>query len=92
MARYIDADKLIDYFRCAGATFCYGESTIKAIISRIEVMPTADVEEVVRCQNCRYCSTYRLNAEVVSELYLCDLEINECKYNFFCSYGERKEK
>lgn len=45
MARYIDADKLTEYFYCAGAIMVYGDY-IPAIISRIKITPTADVVEV----------------------------------------------
>lgn len=43
--RYIDADKLKEYFYCYGAITVYGDA-IPAILSRIDMQPTADVVEV----------------------------------------------
>lgn len=62
-----------------------------AIFKERNKQPTVDVVEVVRCQDCSHCTAYRLNADVMSEMYLCDLEIAECKENFYCAYGERKQ-
>lgn len=83
MARYIDADRLISEFTGNGGVFVYGINVIKAIVSRVNKQPTADVVEVVRCKNCKY--------YIVEEL--------ACFYprhngiigiDGFCSYGERR--
>ena len=42
MSRYIDADELIKHFNCEGAVMVFG-GAINAVISRINVTPTADV-------------------------------------------------
>lgn len=46
MARYIDADKLINEISGNGGVFVYGAKVVAAIVSRINVQPTADVAEV----------------------------------------------
>ncbi len=46
MARYIDADRLINEFTGNGGVFTYGPKLVAAIASRINLQPTADVVEV----------------------------------------------
>ena len=46
MARYIDADRLLNEVTGNGGVFVYGIDIIKAFISRITAQPTADVQEV----------------------------------------------
>ena len=46
MARYINADRLLNEVTGNGGVFVYGIDTIKAFISRITAQPTADVREV----------------------------------------------
>lgn len=68
------------------------DNIIEMLAKGFEFTPSkADVVEVVRCQDCLHCTAYRLNADVMSEMYLCDLEIDECKENFYCAYAERKQ-
>lgn len=43
---YIEREALINQFDCCGGYAVYGESTVKAIISRIKSQPSADVAEV----------------------------------------------
>lgn len=90
MARYIDADKLYpkldklhgyydarqDFNKCTAVSFC---------IEMLEDMPTADVVEVVRCENCTHGKQY-------SNVVVCHKFGRDTKEDFFCGYGERKEK
>lgn len=85
MARYIDADALIaEYDRVhIGAPGGARKLMVDA--------PTADVVEVVRCKDCKYCNEYQ---KYDFRKYLgCNQngEIYEVEPNHFCSYGERKE-
>ena len=89
MARYIDADALkerLEYFskwcrdgRKQGVDF--------VLDCPLPDMPTADVVEVVRCGQCKYC---RINP--------CNLHGGYCRYcdgasiDHYCSYGERKKR
>jgi hypothetical protein len=42
----------------------------------------ADVEEVVRCKDCKH---------FISDICRLDFGLNLCRKDDFCSYGERKE-
>ena len=60
----------------------------------------ADFVEVVRCKDCKYLKEYsdeyKQNVEKADGdcyfkwMYSCDKQYAACKYNEFCSYGERK--
>ena len=86
MNRYIDADNLKDYFFCLGAKTVYGD-LCRLIQERIDLTPTADVVEVVRCRDCKYWQDN--NGGYPHE---------ECRWgkgetpdaDDFCSYGERR--
>ena len=65
MARYIDADKLIEHLKdnlreCGNPDVAtqprtYGCSLgLKGALSYAETLPTTDVVEVVRCKDCKY--------------------------------------
>ena len=85
MARYIDVDKLIaEYDRVhIGAPGGARKLMVDA--------PTADVQEVVKCQECKHCTKYELRGDVLSRRYICNLDIDVCDEDFFCKYGERKD-
>lgn len=80
MARYIDADRLLQVletnFSHTGAA-----ATLKQLIDN---QPTADVVEVVRCEDCRYFSKGMA-------IGICRRVKNKpiipCAYDNFCSYG-----
>lgn len=59
MARYIDAEatlQIIDNY--AKAVTADGKVIVDAVRDIVAVItPTADVEEVVRCKDCKYCIT-----------------------------------
>ena len=81
MARYIDANKVMEEINRTGGHNLCGWQTIgvKALIDRQQ---TADVVEVVRCKDCKH---------FVSEICRHDFAMNFCRGDDFCSYGERKE-
>ena len=54
MTDYISREAAIGEFETCGSVFVYGKKVCKAIISRLNVIPAADVVEVVRCGDCRY--------------------------------------
>ena len=54
----------------------------------IEIQPTADVVEVVRCKDCYYYSENKsccINVKVIKSFYGCTVKPNE-----YCSHGKRK--
>jgi rubrerythrin len=74
MARYIDADRLINEISGNGGVFVYGAKAVAAIVSRINAQPTADVEEVRHGQ---WIKTYRgvrknENTGQPMRVYACD--------------------
>ena len=88
MPRYIDADELISWIvnepskvgdKDIPLNNEYDGSAFRQIeiLGHIESMPTADVVEVVRCENC----FWHNNCLYEQQLGL----------NGFCSYGERRE-
>lgn len=66
------------------------------LCSAVDMIPTADVVEVVRCKDCKYkhitsdcrvmCKRYAKKSELNNEWY----GLTATDDNHFCSYGERK--
>lgn len=83
MARYIDADNLINELSAAcmpiyekGITGILGDNS--SIADIINEQPTADVQEVVRCKDC----IYRKSSEFC-----------ECREpDFYCADGAKMEE
>lgn len=66
----------------------------KEFLYMVENLPTADVQEVVKCENCRY----RGDGDICPMFHLC-WSVNEGYYwedftmdNKFCSYGAKMDK
>lgn len=85
MSRYIDADKLseeLDKFKndvpLVAMAFARGQ---------INAAPTADVEEVVRCKDCKFYKDWGDN--ITCYHWTMDWDVST-EPNAFCSYGERK--
>ena len=93
MPRYIDADKLIkDVGNLHDCYNGFSDTYDKAcIIGLVEEQPTADVVEVVRCNECKWWkSNFTWNGK---EVKVCVKEPYEPvrKENYFCADGERRE-
>lgn len=80
MSRYIDADLLDDIALQRGIT----RWEYKMIESVLFDFPTADVVEVVRCEDCRYW-------ENRFDVMVCNLTDGMKGASDYCSYGERRE-
>ena len=91
MAEYIEREALIKSFNCNGGMFTYGDTLLKAIISRINLAATADVVEVVRCKDCKNYSNFDTKKCKRLEFHFCKKFSNITKEFDFCSYGKRKE-
>ena len=77
MSRYIDADKILYKDLSEGRGVCW--VTFKDWIDK---MPTADVVEVVRCDDCKYRWTNK-----------CKWRMDSMNAdNDYCSLGERADK
>jgi len=94
MARYIDADKLTDKLEELqfDAPVMTPVMKIFNVIELVEDQPTADVEEVVRCKDCKYLYCFSaIDRQFYCKHFPKGLQgINIVEENPFCSYGERK--
>jgi hypothetical protein len=85
MPRYINEDDFCEYIRKNTTP-----SGAEWFISKIKDMPSADVVEVVRCEDCEYSRYDELN--VRDERLWCCVNIIDLPvlHNDFCSKGRRK--
>ena len=100
MARYIDADKLIKHIKdlptwkemlgvgWKSTRYPSGMFDCEDIINSIDNQPTADVEEVVRCKDCKYLEIDK----GLRQGRMCLMRGSDgwCNDDDFCSYGKRK--
>lgn len=93
MARYIDADKAIELIKNYGkGAISDGLTTLDAVddivylAKGVDLIPTADVVEVVRCKDCKHFGKDMGYGKHDCKKY----EMPYCLENDFCSYGERK--
>ncbi len=95
MARYIDADKIIQDFRNSVERNKPNElvkDIVNDIINLLQDEPTADVEEVVRCKDCQWATERTKDNELFQ--YQCRNTIACGKPRRaidFCSYGARRD-
>lgn len=91
--RYIDADALIAHIKNMPWKMTSAAEISKSIfLSAVEEAPTADVVEVVRCKDCKYCNTYMSwnNRKYLGCTY--NGLITEIDADHYCSHGERREE
>ena len=64
-----------------------------AVLKILEKEPTADVEEVVRCEKCKYLKHTRGYIPYCKRMdeYADGDNLYEVSYDDFCSYGERRD-
>ena len=93
MSRYIDADALIEKLRVGGSVLCstlpiedkaYVNILLEALMDTIDAEPTADVVEVVRCEDCKWNKSTPHNPICVDDD--CPKDVG-----YFCADGERRE-
>ena len=94
MARYIDVDKLGEMINARAEMLVEGKEAFFYISDWLNKLPTADVVEVVRCQNCKHWN--EIEMECKNDYVVTDNEGGASfSLNFylddFCSYGERRE-
>lgn len=63
-----------------------------SIYDSIQKLPTADVVEVVRCKDCKHATFYACKNDACYRGIICEYRIGTDDENFFCIYGERREK
>ena len=80
MSRYIDAEQIVYTWLIDNDGKEHDGVTLQSVI---DMMPTADVVEVVRCKDCRY---WRDNDHTCKYSFTSPMCANE-----FCSRGERTD-
>ena len=93
MSKYIDAQKLLDWIKDSitmyGNTYNTDQLNMWGLFEHIiKNTPTADVEPVVRCKDCKYWGSisYNHRCSLLSGLdYAIHTQEDE-----YCSYGEKK--
>ena len=89
MSRYIDADKFVEWLDVghlrSPSEICYCEGDVKTMI---DIQPTADVVEVVRCKDCKNAFVGR-NGRLICDLIYPTWDWVEP--TDYCCHGERSE-
>ena len=90
MARYIDANLLLQQVAHINSTVEQGVKYFNSVYNLIQKQPAADVVEVVRCKDCIY--WWRENELCIHSKCCHDrtVAVVEAPPTHFCSYGERK--
>lgn len=93
MSRLINADELIAVFNSRSTINVVGDGLCKAIIARIEAMPTVDAVPVVLCKDCKFSKAYYHGSESNLGMftYLCTQGLYGMNAYDYCSRAERKE-
>lgn len=95
MARYIDADALTEHIQKLKVVtddwFGMGIARgIERAETAIQMQPTADVVEVVRCKDCKLAEIVTTN--IGTKYIECQSHEVYMEANDFCSYGKRKSE
>ena len=83
MARLIDADKFE----------VYTVDGVQSMLEAIDIAPTVDAVEIVRCKDCKHYMPQKKSAHWQNRANYCNriVTIKTQPYDF-CSYGERKNE
>ncbi len=67
---------------------------VEDMLEYAEYLPTADVVEVVRCRDCKYCIEHHYEEEGEKPYVKLSCKWSEYSHqpNDYCSYGERREE
>lgn len=90
MPRYIDANLLKEQMESVCMGIMSGTDTYNAPLNTIDNAPTANVVEVVRCEDCKWHHYSKISNVHYCTISRCHSEsITDAEHDF-CSYGERK--
>lgn len=68
------------------------ESVLNMIERGVQEIPAADVVEVVRCKDCKFCDdAYCNDGRKLKDLYYCNWFGSVVEKNDFCSYGAKMD-
>ena len=93
---YVGREEVIkileDYDLSSGSTLSYHSGAIECAISEIEMLPAADVVEVVRCKDCKWYSELVCGEGKLlgSQGWCNEVMARPMPSNGFCSFGERE--
>lgn len=87
MPEYIEREAAIKEFSNNGSVFVYGKQQCKAIVSRINTIPAADVRPVVLCRDCSWWTKQKASLQGRCAL----LGISPTGA-WFCANGQKKAK
>ena len=85
--------KILEHYDLSsGSTLGYHSGAIECAISEIEMLPAADVVEVVRCKDCKWYSELVCGEEKLlgSRGWCNEVMARPMPSNGFCSFGERE--
>ena len=94
MPRYIDADKFISWLDVghlrSPSEICLSELNV---LKMIDLQPTADVVEVVRCRDCKHFTKGMAigMCKRIEEKPIIPCPFIPCHCEHYCSYGERRD-
>lgn len=89
MAEFIERENAIK--EAVAALHCAAHIDAVDVASALEEIPTADVQEIVRCKDCKHATFYSCKNDACYKSILCDYEIQTDDENFYCAYGERRK-
>ena len=93
MAEYILRSEILKHKRLMEGFDWDGNFRDSAVlVEDILKIPSADVEPVVRCRDCKYYYDYGVNRDYCCHRSKCGKQVFDVKFKAddFCSYGERK--
>lgn len=85
--------KILEHYDLSsGSTLGYHSGAIECAISEIEMLPAADVVEVVRCKDCKWYSELVCGEGKLlgSQGWCNEVMARSMPSNGFCSFGERE--
>ena len=103
MEKYINADKLLEYSSYYFIPFgskpktdseisAYKLGWNEALQAVHNMVPTADVQEIVRCKDCKWSDKFSdMTAEPHMPLKCIGIRYGGVCENWFCEHGERRE-
>lgn len=98
MPRYYDMDELAKLCESKAETMWgAGKTAFLSVEKWLKLLPPADVVEVVRCKDCKYCHISTdpktlISVQVCGYVGYNPVQSSQVTDNDYCSHGERKEQ
>ena len=89
---YIERERVIHEIFCNSVVAFVDTKVLASIVGKINLIPTADVVEVVRCCNCIHLKIDSIDRIPYCEIHSTKLDKFYVRTDDYCSYGERKEQ